>query len=347
MTDKLFVVSVGDVYGYDSSDNLLFRGITLIDSNITVKLTGTDVRGGKNAPLQYVYYHSPDMMFTVSDSQFNLDFLAGTTGQSINVGNNIYVEESVVLSSGAGVVVGTPLSDVSDGVTLYGWVTFPDNSVQTVTFTGKNFTVGSSNQTVCVRYYAANAASRSVTIPSNFIPKEVKLVIDAQLASSDEATNIVGKLQIIVPRATMTGNFTINLKMDSVATTPVELRALAFRDPLGSGGCSNSDYYAKLIEVIDNATWYSNLIGLSILGGDFSLGTTLGTRQLSVRAIPANGAAFTPPAADLTWTSGTPGKATVSLHGGLVTGVANGSSLISVTVTSATQFDASVTVSVP
>lgn len=40
MTDKKFVVSVADAYGYDENDNLLFRGITLLDSSIATKLTG-------------------------------------------------------------------------------------------------------------------------------------------------------------------------------------------------------------------------------------------------------------------------------------------------------------------
>ncbi len=31
---KKFVVSTADVYGYDENENLLFRGITLIDSSI-------------------------------------------------------------------------------------------------------------------------------------------------------------------------------------------------------------------------------------------------------------------------------------------------------------------------
>lgn len=200
-------------------------------------------------------------MFTINDSQWNLDFIANTVGSSITTGNNVYVEETVTLASGAGTVVAQPLSDVSDGTTLYGWVTYPDNTVETVTFTGKNFTAGSSNDTVCVRFYAVNSASRSVTINSNFIPKVVKLVLDAQLASPDESANIIGRIQVIVPKATLTGNFNINLKMDGVSSTQIELRALAFRDPNGSGGCTNQDYFSKILEIVDSANWYDNVIG--------------------------------------------------------------------------------------
>jgi hypothetical protein len=122
---------------------------------------------------------------------------------------------------------------------------------------------------------------------------------------------------------------------------------LAFRDPLGTGGCTNQDYYSKIIQIINGANWYDSIQGLSILGGDFALGTTLGTRQLSVRAIPLSGAAFTPPAADLSWDSSVPGKATVGLHNGLVTGVASGTTNVHVTITAAPTLDATVVVTVP
>ena len=44
---KKFLVSTADVYGYDSNDNLLFVGKTLLDSSIETTLSNTDVRAGK------------------------------------------------------------------------------------------------------------------------------------------------------------------------------------------------------------------------------------------------------------------------------------------------------------
>ncbi len=61
---------------------------------------------------------------------------------------------------------------------------------------------------------------------------------------------------------------------------------------------------------------------ISVVGGDFSLATTTGTRQLKVR--DSNGTDVT---ARCTFSSATPGKATVSARG-LVTGVAAGTSVI-------------------
>lgn len=61
---------------------------------------------------------------------------------------------------------------------------------------------------------------------------------------------------------------------------------------------------------------------ISVVGGDFALATTTGTRQLKVR--DSNGTDVT---ARCTFSSATPGKATVSASG-LVTGVAAGTSVI-------------------
>src|SRR5688572_32128588 len=118
---KKFVVSTADVFGYDEDENLLFRGITLLDSSITTELGSTDIRGGIGNPLQFIYYHSPNMKIMINDAQWSLDFLASTIGSSVTVGNNVYTEETVVLSTGAGTVVGTPLAQPGDGAVLYGW----------------------------------------------------------------------------------------------------------------------------------------------------------------------------------------------------------------------------------
>ena len=96
---------------------------------------------------------------------------------------------------GAGTVVGTPLTDLGTGGAVYGWVTLVNGTTQQVTFTGSAFTCsGTSGDVVCVRYYALNSASTSVTIPANIIPSIFKLVLEAELVSSDETSNIIGKV---------------------------------------------------------------------------------------------------------------------------------------------------------
>lgn len=341
---KKFLVSTADVYGYDSSSNLVIVGKTLLDSTIETTLGNTDVRAGRGNQLQYIYYHTAEMNINISDAQWNLDFLANQVGSSIATGSNIYTEETITLSAGGnGSVVGTPLA--VSGTTVYGWATLDDGSVQRVTFSTKAFVIsgGAENDVVCVRYYALNSAARSLTIPANIVPSILRLVLVAQLASSDASTNIIGEVQIEVPRASLTGAFTISLTPDGVASTPLAVRALASNDAFT--GCTTAPTYAKINEILYNTNWYDSVIALSIEGGDFSL-AALATRTLVVRAIPLSGAAFIPPVADLTFSSATVGAATIS-GVGLVTGVASGTSLLKVTITAKTAIDANVVVTVP
>lgn len=349
MATKKFLTSVADVYGYDDNNQLIFTGKTLLDSSIEVTLGNTEVRGGRGNQLQYVYYHSNAMNITLNDTQWNLAMLAATTGQSITVGSDIYTEETVTLgSSGSGTVTGTPLAVT--GTTIYGWVTQVDGTVERVTFSGSTFasSSGTSGDVVCVRYYAADANARSITIPANVIPKVVRLVMEAQLNSSDVSSNQIGKVQFIVYKATLSGSFTLSMTSDGVSQTPLTAMALAYQDS-ETAACTNAPVYAKIIEIIDSANWYDNLIAIAVEGGNFSLATTLGTKTLVVYGITSNPseAPFIIDNADLSFTSGTTGVATAGLHTGLITGVSAGTSLITVVVDSKNTIEAQVTVTVP
>lgn len=338
---KKFLVSTADVFGYDSDQNLVLVGKTLLDSTIETTLGNTDVRAGRGNQLQYIYYHTAEMKANISDAQWNLDFLAKQVGKDVETGSNIYEEETVTLGAGGtGTVTGTPIA--VSGTTIYGWATLADGSTQKVTFSTKDFTVsgGNSGDVVCIRYYATNAAVRSLTVPAKFVPSILRLVLVAALASSDSSTNIIGEVQIEIPRASLTGAFTINLTPDGVASTPLAVRALASNEAFE--GCTSEPTYAKINEVLYNTNWYDNVIGLSIEGGDFTLATGQ-TKQLVVRAIPVSGAAFIPPVADLTFSSDTPGDASVS-SSGLVTYVSSGGANVKVTITSKTSIDANVEV---
>ena len=341
---KKFLVSTADVYGYDSNDNLLFVGKTLLDSSIETTLSNTDVRAGKGNQLQYIYYHTAEMNITINEAQFSLEFLALNTGSSIETGANIWTEESVTVTNGAGVVTqGTPLAIQTQ--TIYGWVTKEDGTVERVAFSGANFTLADSsyNGTVCVRYYTNDAAARKVTVYADMLPSTIRLVMVGTLASSDSTTNQIGTVQIEVPRASMTGAFTLSMTPDAVAQTPLSVRALASTET--AGGCSgNRPIYATITEKVNGAKWYDNVIALAIKGGDFDLKSG-DSKTLQVYAIKNDGsAAFLAPVGGITFVSSETSKATV--EGGIVSGVAPGSSTIKATITEVPEIDANVVVTV-
>lgn len=341
---KKFLVSTADVYGYDSNDNLLFVGKTLLDSSIETTLSNTDVRAGKGNQLQYIYYHTAEMNITINDAQFSLEFLALNTGSSITTGANVWTEETVQVTNGSGTVTkGTPLTVQTQ--TVYGWVTKEDGTVERVTFSGSGFTLtdGQYNGSVCVRYYTNDTSARQITIYADMLPSVIRLVMDATLASSDSTTNKIGTVQIEVPRASMTGAFTLSMTPDSVSQTPLSVRALATNET--AGGCDgNRPIYATITEKIDGTNWYDNVIALAIKGGDFNLRTDESV-ALQVYAIKNDGsAAFLAPISDITFASSETGHATV--EGNIVAGVAAGSSTIKATITEVPEIDANVIVTV-
>ena len=347
MASKKFMVSVADVYAYDiDTDAVVFIGKTLLDSSIEGTVANTDVRAGRGAQLQYIYYQGGDLNITINESQFSLEFLAATVGDDVGTGKDVYIEETVTLGvAGAGAVVdGTPLAVA--GTIVYGWVTHSDGTVEKVTFTGANFTssYGSENDVVCVRYYSNDAAARYVTVEANIVPKNVRLVLEAQLNSADETSNRIGLVQIEIPRAALSGGWSLSLTPDGVASTPIAARAMAFT-PSGDDGCASTPVYAYITEILDSANWYDNVVGLAILNGDIALSHP-DTYQVEVRAVPTAGAAFRPLYADLTFASATGATATIGAQTGLITTVAGGTSLISCTITAKTAIDASVTLTV-
>jgi hypothetical protein len=362
MAIRKFLTSVADVYGYDNSDTLLFIGKTLLDSSIEVSLGSAPVRGGRGNQLLYIYYHTGEMKITLTDAQWNLGYLGATVGSAISTSTNVYQEESVNCIVTGDAVTATitkgPALVYAGLSTIYGWATTPDGNIIAGTFAvgGLNWSgtklstdslaTGSNN--LCIRYYALNAAAEYIQINANMIPKIVKLVMETQLNSADVTTNKIGVVQIIVPTATLSGAFTISMKSDGVSNTPLTASALAYNGEPGTDACAAYPYYARIIEIIDSANWYDNVVGLSVVGGDFNLTNTQGT-TLNVYAVPATGAAFKAPLGgelDFAKTSGNSGLAIDVSTGVITSTTVTGTAVLTVHVHDVTATDSTVMVTV-
>jgi len=330
--NKKFLAGVGKTFNYDSNDNLLWVGKTLLNSSIEISTGSQNVNAGQGNALQMIYYHTGQLSLTQEEQQFNLSMIAKTIGSSIVTGANVWEEENVTLTAGAGSVLGTPIATSSG--TIYGWAELSDGTTERFTFSTKDFTlVGQSSGTVCVRYYKADSAARQVTVNANIIPAIVRTVVEAQMFSGDPSnvgtSTLVGKVLVEVPRLQLDGTATLNLTTTGVSSTPIKGMALAST----VAGCSSSGVYATITEVLDSANWYDN-VGMICIADDTIAMTHPSTSTLQVWAVPTNGdAAFIAPVASLSFTSGTVGTATIGLHTGIITTVAAGSSVITVVIT--------------
>lgn len=363
MAMRKFLTSVADVFAYDANNKIVFTGKTLLDSSIEVSLGSTPVRAGRGNQLQYIYYHTGEMTFEITDTQFNLGMLGATIGSDVKTSDNAYQEVNVELTgtTGGAMAAGvTPLAWADDSV-IYGWATKQNGDSYRVAFTaGSPYTfltlaedgspvLGEIGDVVCVRYYATVASARSITVSANMIPNIVKLVLEAQLNSSDSTSNKIGIVQIIVPTATLSGGFSLSMSSDGVSNTPLSATALAYNDPASTNACEREPFYAKIIELISSANWWDNVIALAVVGGDFTMANST-TATLNVWAIPLSGPAFKAPNADLDFVLvGTPTATgtTVGLNTGIVTSLAvDGTAVINASISEKDDIDTTVIVTV-
>lgn len=333
MSEKLYLVGVGDVYAYDTTTgDLLFKSKTEIENSIAISATAKEIRGGAGDQLLYIYYTGAKFAITLKDAQFSLPMIARACGSNITTNNDLWATESIALGTGGvGTLTGTPLQS-PDSSAVYAWVTDGNDNDTKVTVSGNTFTLpgGVSGQPVCVRYYKNNPAAKQVTVSANIVPGIVRLVIEGTLASNAQGTGVAGIAQIEVGRAQFDGSDTLTLQSNGVSQTALKMNALSYTST--AGGCVTAGVYATITQVINSANWYDDVQFLAVADDTITLTSTNSTSQLTVYAVPSTGSAFLAPMADLTFTSSTPADVTVSSTG-LLTRVAAGSSTVSIKIT--------------
>lgn len=332
-------------------DQLIATATTLLDSSITVGSTAEEVRGGPGAKLLGKYYHTSTFDINLTDVLFKLEYFAFQTGSAIQQIADVFTSEQVTLGAGgSGTITGTPAVYQSYGT--IGWAAKPgSDAYQKITFTEKAFTVAGAKEgdIYCVKYISTDNAARQITISSSFIPSEVTLVMTANLyraggRGENDVNNSskIGIVQVLVPRFQFNGSMELSMTSTGVANSTIAGSALD--NP--SADCSDGGYYAIITEQLSGSSWYDNVFALAIEDSDIELATTTGTATLSVYALPLNGAAFKPPYEDLTFTSAANGTATVTQEG-VVTGVAQGSTTVTVSIKNKAGVEAIANITVP
>ena len=351
---KKFLFSTADCYFYNGTTNdLIFKSQTLIDSSIEATVQNEDARAGKGNMLQFIYYHSSEFNVKMTEQQFDLAKLAPSIGSNIITGSIVQVEETVTLAAGGigTVTLGTPVNDkYVTSATVVGNLERGD--VQSVvTFTGTSFTVagGTLNEKVCVIYNILDPAARYIEVSANMIPSVGRLVMKAQLGSSESGTvdgsSVIGEIIIEVPTLQLNpGAASLQMTSSGISKSELSGRALAYTS--SAAGCTSTSVYATITERIYGASVYDAVTALVATNSDITM-AALATETINLLLIPAyNGVPFAPAYADVSFTSSVPGKATVGLHTGVVTGVATGDTIITAVVNGHTDLTATVQVTI-
>jgi hypothetical protein len=327
----------------------VLRGSSLLDASLKTSLSQVEIRGGRGNALLANFWHSSKMELAISNPVFEMSYLAAAVGSTLQTSGDVYFNESILIgASGTGTVtLATPVA--VNGTTAYGWLELSTGVWERVTFSSKTFATSSgvSGQTLCCKYFGLNSAAKQITVSSQIVPSILRVVLEADLSSNESGTNIIGSMQIVVPKVQFSGGMEISLKSDGFVTTPLSGTALESPAPANSG-CSVAGIYCYLNQIKTSALWYDGLAALGILSGDFSLAVGA-TKTLVVKGIYTDGSVATIDNSLLTFASSAPTYASVGANTGLCTGLVAGTTTIHVTPVAAggAAFDASVVCTVP
>jgi hypothetical protein len=237
MANNQFLVSVADAIIRDPNTLAgIMVGTANLDSALTMTMAETEVRGGINNPLLYVYKHDKKIAIKITQATFDKNILALNAGSNVLNGTvSVVASECYVLSSGSATMAHTPTGNVT--------IFFSDNTLATVTPTGSVVSSGTSNDKVtCV--YTYNETADRITVETITPPTVVDLTLKAEVR--DNTGIVTDYLYINIPRYQVAGNYTLSLTANGVSNQALEGSALA----VASADCTTGEYYATV-------TWVS------------------------------------------------------------------------------------------
>lgn len=308
-----FLVSVADVIIRDTmADQIVAKGKTLINSSIKQAVSNKEIRGGFGNALLYDYSYGKMLDITIEDAKMDEAYIAMNNGTTIvtEARKHYILDEVVTLTGGQGVLAQTPVGTI--------YVQKPDNTIVTVTPTGKNFDMTGFGLTGTEQVkvtYRENAIVDSITIDATRYPKTYELTMIAKMFTKDGQN---AEVQIIIPRFKPSGNFELSFTAEGVSTSKLEGKALADE---------NSEYATYNVKyLLGNA---SQMTALAAVPGEVNL-TTGQTAQLTVYGIQGGAKANIVNPDGTTYATSDAAVVTVNATG-LITYVGAGNAVVTVT----------------
>lgn len=338
-----FLAGVGRALLFKGND-LIGVAKTLTESTFEFSITGEDIRGGSGNALWGKYFHDSSLNVTLTDAMFNLEYVAASLGVDIQQGGLCVAEEQITLAApGSASLTNTAIA--FDG-TLIGWYKKPNEdtwSIGVITDNAMSIPGSVKDDIYCVKYFYLNPNARSITIPTQYVPSELHVVIINDMFAGDIGALTdnprVGRLITDIPRLQMDGNQTLNLTATSAATVSLTGSALA----VSSGdSCEEEPYYGTMTEEIFGAKWQENVIALAIENADTDLDIDASDTLIVRVVFRGNMAAERKSNEFFTFTTSDASVATVAADTGVVTGKAAGTAYISVALTGYNDVDPAV-----
>ena len=273
-----------------SGDQLIGIGKTLSDTTFNTSITAEEVRGGPGNLLYGQYFHDSSLTISITDSMFNLRYVAANLGVDVTKGGVTVYESGkageAVTTPGQITLTNTPVA--FDG-SVIGWYKKPaDDNWSVATINGETMLVPGAiaGESYCIKYFYQNENAESITIKAQFVPNVLHLVLINDLYSGSAAdvaasSSKYGRLITDIPNFQLDGNVNLAWAATSAATVPLNGKALAYDE---STSCEEDPVYGTMTQEVFGAKWQDDVIALAIENADMELANN-GSEQLIVRAV--------------------------------------------------------------
>ena len=261
-----FLANVGHALIFKGND-FVGQGSTLTENTFSFSATPNEVRGGKSNPLLGRWFSDSTLNVTLINATFKLEYLAWTLGTTIEQGGT-----SIYESGAAGETVKTAgqielaNKPAAFNGTMIGWYKKPADatwSIASISEAGGKYYMTISgaqvNDVYCVKYPYMDENARMMTIPADFNPDELHVVIINDLynadINTDSGASVIGRLITDIPR--LGRDPAQDLKLNATSSAPTQLSGTAFRYTSGES-CAKEAVYGSMTEQIYGAKWQDN-----------------------------------------------------------------------------------------
>lgn len=348
-TPNLFLKGIAEQTFYDASTgNIVGFDNVASEAAISTSVNLQEVVGGLGNALVGVFPDTVRLTGTYTSQAFSLETRRLITGGALEYNAVAPVCETIVASGTALTVTQTPAKHYGQpAADVYCWCYVKEQGA--ATYAGTNYQINptskevvnfaaQSGKTYEVYYFARNASAQSLAIPDVFNPTNVtvstKYGVYAKQNNAVTGGTLQGWLYVVVPVAILSGDAGVSANQTANATTDGSWMALSPDDNgLSCNDCAMSGHPLAYYVYVPCGDAAADVVALAIPGGGVTVNVG-DTIQIPVKLVMPNDTLIQPTYTDLTYASAATSTATVS-NAGVVTGVAQGSTTVTVTLTKA------------
>lgn len=350
----LYAKGTMDVKCFDPSTNdLVYYSNKMSTTQLQSTVNLGAINAGPGNPVVIQIPDTPSLTLNLTAADFSLAGRALAVGGNVTYNGVVPVDEVVEAEGTTLTVAQVPVAPLG-GCEIVGYVG-NDGAAYTIdpaTREIQGFTAQAGTK-YCVHYYTVNAGAQQFSVDTLMNPAVSRTLITIPIYSTEgNAQNPltgsrVGSLYITIPRMQFNGDISTEGSQTTPATTVMNGTALSYGEACEAGiqcGSAASPKLAYMVlELFGSPDQFA--AGLAIVGGndiDVNAGQTV---PIPVKYIMDDGSLGTPLMSDLDFISANPAVVTVSPQG-IVTGVANGATDVTITTKSAKKLTVTANVTV-